>query len=149
MSQPTYPSGHPTLSPQIGIQTGTAPHQPGVNNYINSNKDVMSISPTLIVPLTTNGDRSFRVRTLLDSGSGTNWIVKNLLQYVQHTVKGSELMEVHTFHGAVRKKYPLVEIYYQDSYKATHSIMCYVHDSYVRHIHLNLINYIQSHYGHI
>ena len=66
MSQPTYPSGHPTPSPQISIQTGTTPHQPGVNNYINSNKDVMSISPTLIVPLTTNGDRSFRVRTLLD-----------------------------------------------------------------------------------
>ena len=136
-------------SPPITIQTDPTPRQPGVNNYINSNKDVMSISPTLIVPLITNDNRSFKVRTLLDSGSGTNWIVKNLLQYVQHTVKGSELMEVHTFHGAVRKKYPLVEVYYQDPYNTTHSIMCYVHDSYVRHIHLNLINYIQSHYDNL
>ena len=149
MSHPAQPSGHttPVSNPQIGISSDPALQQPGVNNYINSGKDVMSMSPTLIVPLVTNGDKPFKVRTLLDSGSGTNWIVKNILQYVQHTIKGSELMEVHTFHGAVRKKYPLVEIYYQDLHNVTQSIMCYVHDSYVRHIHLNLTNYIQSKYN--
>ena len=99
------------------------------------------------MPLISNENRPFRVRTLLDSGSGTNWIVKNILQHVQHTVKGTELMEVHTFHGAVRKRYPLVEIYYQDPFNVTQSIMCYVHDSYVRHVHISLTGYIQNRYN--
>ena len=108
MSLPTQPSGQSTPLPssQTGNPSTPGPQQPGVNNYINSGRDVMSISPTLIVPLISNGNKQFKVRTLLDSGSGTNWIVKNILQHVQHTIKGSELMEVHTFHGAVRKKYP-------------------------------------------
>ena len=134
-------------SPLPGIPCDPTQQQPGFNNYINSSKDVMSISPTLIIPLTSTENKPFRVRTLLDSGSGTNWIVKNILQYVQHTVKGTELMEVHTFHGAVRKKYPLVEVYYQDPLNVTQSIMCYVHDSYVRHVHINLTQYIQNRYN--
>ena len=147
MAHPSQPSRQITPRPLTGNPSGLTHQQPGVNNYINSGKDVFSISPTLIIPLTTNGDRPFKVRTLLDSGSGTNWIVKNILQHVQHTVKGSELMEVHTFHGAVRKRYPLVEIYYQDEQQVTQSIMCYVHDAYVRHIHINLTSYIQSKYN--
>ena len=147
MAHPSQPSRQITPRPLTGNPSGLTQQPPGVNNYINSGKDVFSISPTLIIPLTTNGGRPFKVRTLLDSGSGTNWIVKNILQHVQHTVKGSELMEVHTFHGAVRKRYPLVEIYYQDEQKVTQSIMCYVHDAYVRHIHINLTSYIQSEYN--
>ena len=147
MPQYSQPSEQPSYCPLTGNPNDSTQQQTGVNNYINSGKEVLSISPTLIIPLNTNGDRPFKVRTLLDSGSGTNWIVKNILQHVQHTVKGTELMEVHTFHGAVRKRYPLVEIYYQDTQKLTQSIMCYVHDAYVRHIHLNLTGYIQSKYN--
>merc|ERR1711895_113785 len=51
-------------------------------------------------------------------------------------------MEVHTFHGAVRKNYPLVEVYYKDHNSNIQSIMCYVHDSYVRHVKLNMADYI-------
>ena len=115
MPQYSQPSEQPSYCPLTGNPNDSTQQQTGVNNYINSGKEVLSISPTLIIPLNTNGDRPFKVRTLLDSGSGTNWIVKNILQHVQHTVKGTELMEVHTFHGAVRKRYPLVEIYYQDT----------------------------------
>ena len=51
-------------------------------------------------------------------------------------------MEVHTFHGSVKKKYDLVEIYYKDNQNNTQPIVCYVHDSYVRHIQLDMANYI-------
>ena len=107
----------------------------------------MSISPTLIIPLHTESGIPFKVRTLLDSGSGTNWIVKSLLKYVRHTKIRTELMEVHTFHGTVKKKYQLVEIYYTDSQNNIQPITCYVHDSYVRHIQINMANYILGQQG--
>ena len=135
---------HPTNSNGQPVQ-----QHAGVNNYINSGQDVQSISPTVIIPLLTNAQYPYKVRTLLDSGSGTNWIVKNILQHVQHTVKGSELMEVHTFHGAVRKKYPLVEVYYRDPDNKVQTIMCYVHDSYIRHIQLPMTNYIYEEYKNV
>ena len=104
----------------------------------------MSLSPTVIIPLQTTSDNTFGVRTLLDSGSGTNWIVKSILKHVCHTKRGSELMEVHTFHGAVSKNYPKVEVYYTDNHGITQSIMCFVHDAYIRHIKLNMADYIQG-----
>ena len=107
----------------------------------------MSISPTIIIPLHTESGIPFKVRTLLDSGSGTNWIVKSLLKYVRHTKIRTELMEVHTFHGTVKKKYQLVEIYYTDNQNNTQPITCYVHDSYVRHIQINMANYILGQQG--
>ena len=106
----------------------------------------MSISPTLVVPLLSRQQSPFKTRALLDSGSGTNWIVSSILKHVQHTVKGAEMMEVHTFNGAVRKKYPLVEIYYKDAQDKVQSILCYVHDSYIRHIQLNITDWIKTNY---
>jgi len=53
-------------------------------------------------------------------------------------------MEVHTFHGCVKKKYQLVEIYYKDIQNNTQPIVCYVHDSYIRHTPLDMTNYIMG-----
>ena len=101
------------------------------------------------MPLLTQGQFPYKVRTLLDSGSGTNWIVKNVLPHIHHTVKGSEMMEVHSFHGAVRKRYPLVEVYYKDPQNNVQAIMCYVHDSYIRHIQLPMYRYIIEELGNV
>ena len=107
----------------------------------------MSISPTVIIPLQTGSATPFKVRTLLDSGSGTNWIAESLLKYVSHAKRGSQVMEVHTFHGSVKKRHSLVEVYYKDMQNNTQSIMCYVHDSYIRHIKLNMADFILGQRG--
>ena len=100
-----------------------------INNLVNNSSDAeMSLSPTIILPLRTNEDDSFRVRTLLDPGSGTNWIVVSLLKFVAHTVKGAEILEVVTFSGSIKKRFPLVELYYKGSNDRICSLMCYVHD---------------------
>ena len=78
----------------------------------------------------------------MDSGSGTNWIAESVLKYVSHAKRGSCVLEVHSFHGSVRKKHSLVEVYYKDMQNNTQSIMCYVHDSYIRHTKLNMANFI-------
>ena len=63
----------------------------------NASQAEVSLSPTIIFPLINERGQSFRVRTLLDPGSGTNWIVKDLLSKVSYTKVGSEVLEVVTF----------------------------------------------------
>ena len=105
------------------------------HHLINTAKDAeMSISPTLIIPLLANDGRYFRVRTLLDSGSGTNWITRAVLQRVKHTIKGKHPLEVFAFGGSVKKKFTLVETYFHDERGKIHYIMCYVQDDYATHI---------------
>lgn len=106
-----------------------------VNNYVNNSSEAeMSLSPTIIIPLINDNDGLFRVRTLLDPGSGTNWIVAKILKHVAHTVKGSETLEVVTFSGKIKKRFPLVEIYYKNNDNVKCGLMCYVYDVFTRHI---------------
>ena len=93
----------------------------------------MSVSPTLIIPLLANNGKHFKVKTLLDSGSGTNWIVRKVLNQVRHTVKGRNNLRVFTFNGTVHQKFTLVEIYFHDKGKIR-NIMCYVQDQYTTHV---------------
>ena len=94
----------------------------------------VSLSPTIIIPLITNDRGNYRVRTLLDSGSGTNWIVASILKNIAFTVKGSEVLEVATFSGVMRKKYPLVEVLYPLPNGKTANLMCYANSDFTRHI---------------
>ena len=105
-----------------------------INLVNNSMEAEVSLSPTIFIPLISNNDGTFKVRTLLDPGSGTNWIVVSLLKFVKHTVKGSETLEVVTFSGSIRKRFPLVELLYKLPNGKAANIMCYVNDNYTRHI---------------
>ena len=105
----------------------------------------MSVSPTLVVPLFTRHRRYFRVRTLLDPVSGTNWIVRSLLRELCYTTKGHETLEVATFNGNVTRKFSLVEVYYEDGNKLTQALTCYVYDEFTRHITVEgIVEYIRS-----
>ena len=105
----------------------------------------MSLSPTIVVPLFTQDCRKFRIRTLLDPGSGTNWIVRSLLRELCYTTKGHVTLEVATFNGNVTKKFPLVEVYYEDGNKLTQALTCYVYDEFTRHVTVEgIVEYIRS-----
>ena len=91
------------------------------------------MSPTIVIPLRTTSNRMFRVRTLLDSGSMTNWITKALLNYVKYTTKGHTRLEVFTMTGTIQNKFQLVEVYYDHNDK-TENLICYVHDNFAKHI---------------
>ena len=106
-----------------------------MNNLVNNSiESEMSLSPTIFVPLLTNNNKTFKVRTLMDPGSGTNWIVVSLLKHVKHTVKGSEMLEVVTFSGTIKKKFPLVELLYEQPNGKPANFICYAHDTFTRHI---------------
>ena len=78
-------------------------------------------------------DHVYKVRTLLDAGSMTNWIAKEVLKFVKHKNKGHTSMEVVTMSGTIQKNFQLVEVYF--TYKGVEkTLTCYVHDSFVKHI---------------
>ena len=68
-----------------------------------------SFSPTLIVPLITDESNVYKVRTLLDSGSGTNWICEKLLPFLKYVKLGEQKLNVLTFNGVRKGRFQLVE----------------------------------------
>ena len=124
--------------------------QPGeatqVSNAVSkADKGTPSLSPTIVIPLTSSsGISPFCVRTLLDSGSTSNWILSSILSEVNHNIIGSEMLEVSTFQGITKKKYEVVEVYYTH-HSREGSIKCYVHDTSVKHIAVKgMVNYVIS-----
>ena len=102
---------------------------------INTSKEAeVSICPTIIIPVLGNNGRYFRVRTLLDSGSGTNWLSRKVLNRVKHTIKGRNTLTVSTFGGEVKQKFILAEVYIHDDKGKMRNIMCYVQDQYTAHM---------------
>ena len=81
-------------------------------SYFTGQKDAeISLSPTIVMPLLTTNNKPYTIRTLLDSGSMTNWIAKELLNKVKYTSKGHTLLEVFTMTGKMQKRFQLVEVY--------------------------------------
>ena len=105
-----------------------------VMSYFIGQKDAeISLSPTIVIPLLTSQKKPYKVRTLLDSGSMTNWIAKELLDKLEYTVKGHTLLEVFTMTGKTQKRFQLVEVYYSHDDQED-NLMCYVHDEFTQHI---------------
>ena len=91
----------------------------------------LQVSPVMPVDLVRPSGQNgpYKVRTLLDSGTGTNWCHSDLLKYVQYNDLGSVVMQVQVFEGVRKKRYKYVELFY-----AIHGLMgtlrCFVTDQY-------------------
>ena len=104
-----------------------------ISYFIGQEEVELSLSPTVVMPLLTTQDKSYRVRVLMDSGSMTNWLAKDLLDKLNYTVKGHTPLEVYTLTGKITKKFKLVEIYYYHNGQK-HNLICYVHDAFAQHV---------------
>ena len=86
------------------METGVDGQQKSVNSFI-------SLTPTVIVPLISGNNDSYKVRTLLDSGSESNWIARDVLKFIKHTKLDSIRLKVRHFSGVTPKRFDLVQIY--------------------------------------
>ena len=86
------------------METGIEKQQESVNNFI-------AFTPTIILPLMSSKEESYTVRTLLDSGSESNWIARDVLKYIKHTKVGVVRLRVRHFDGVTPKKFQLVQLY--------------------------------------
>ena len=108
----------------------------------------ISFSPSIIVPLISKEGGQYRVRTLIDSGSGANWITQKILAFVEHTVLGQSFLNIETFNGMKPGKFQIVEIYYfaDKEGKEKQAITCFVHDKFTKHVTVNgLVDYVIRH----
>ena len=98
--------------------------------FIGKKEADISLLPTVIIPMvSTSKDKQYRVRTLLDSGSMTNWISKGLLKMLKYTIKGHDLLELNTMTGTIQKIFQLVEVYYLHG-NVEYNVTCYVHEDF-------------------
>ena len=85
-----------------------------------------AFSPSLVMPLNNrNGDGIYKVRTLIDSGSGSNWIAKDILPKIQYTLIGHKQLRVRTFGKEVVGRYKIVQIYFKNTHNR-YAVSCYV-----------------------
>ena len=53
--------------------------------FIGNKEAEGSLTPTIVMPLQNRNEGQYKVRTLLDSGSMTNWLAKELLEVLNYT----------------------------------------------------------------
>ena len=117
-----------------------------VMSYFIGQKEVdISLLPTVVIPMISAiQDKQYRIRTLLDSGSMTNWITRGVLKKLKYTTKGHDLLEVNTMTGKVQKRFQLVEVYYIYN-KVVNGVTCYVHEELTKYVTIKgLPDYIKK-----
>ena len=93
--------------------------------FIGQKEADISLLPTVVIPMILAiQDKQYRIRTLLDSGSMTNWITKGVLKKLKYTTKGHDLLEVNTMTGKVQKRFQLVEVYYLQQCSKWCNMLC-------------------------
>ena len=90
------------------------------------------MTPSVILPLCTQNNDVYRVRTLLDSGSSSSWISKDVLEYIDFASKGKVRVKVFHFEGTKAKRFEVVQIYilYRDE---KIPIDCFVMENFTFH----------------
>ena len=91
-----------------------------------------SFLPTIIMPLYTARDSTYRVRALLDSGAGHSWIAGGILKHVNFTRMPSQRLTIGTLNGSVKRKCELVQVYFRTNTLVP--IECFVLDDFIEHI---------------
>ena len=112
--------------------------------FIGQKEADISLLPTVVIPMITVNGKQYRIRTLLDSGSMTNWITKGVLKMIKYTTKGHDLLELNTMTGKVQKRFQLVEVYYAYN-QVVNNVTCYVHDDFTKYVTIKgLPDYIKN-----
>ena len=73
------------------------------------------------------------MRTLIDSGSGSSWIAKDILPKINYTLIGHKQLRVRTFGQEIEKRFKIVQIYFEN-HNTKYAVKCYVIENFLKHI---------------
>ena len=99
---------------------------------MNLDMEIETMTPSVILPLCSKHSDSYKVRTLLDSGSSSSWISKDILEHLDFTSKGKISVKVFHFEGVKAKRFEVVQIYVLGK-KGKIAIDCFVMESFAFH----------------
>ena len=92
----------------------------------NGSQGDFSTGGVIIMDLMSNSGGKFKVRTLLDTGSGTNFISKELLSKIKYEKLVPEGLTITGINTTQSNKHDLVEIYLANKNCVTKNLKCYV-----------------------
>ena len=81
------------------------------------------LSGLVIIPLVGKGTAPYKVRTILDSGSGTNFISECILPHVKHEYLATKCLTVTGINSSEKRSHKLVRIFISNT--NSFSIKCY------------------------
>ena len=73
------------------------------------------------------------MRTLIDSGSGSSWIAKDILPKINYKLIGHKQLRVRTFGQEIEKRFKIVQIYFEN-HNTKYAVKCYVIENFLKHI---------------
>ena len=71
----------------------------------------VSVTPSVVVPIVGYGNSVYKVRTMLDSGSESNWVSKAILPFIKFSKITTIRLNVKHFNGSTTQKFDLVLIH--------------------------------------
>ena len=71
----------------------------------------ISLTPSVVIPIVGRDNNVYKVRTMLDSGSESNWVSKAILSFIKFSKITTIRLNVKHFNGSTPQKFDLVQIY--------------------------------------
>ena len=93
-----------------------------------------SLSPLIILPLVGPSKKVVKVKTLFDSGSGSNWIARPLLNSLVYNKMDNLSLKVHTFGKSMNEEFQAVEVLIQFDDGNRLALKCLVIKEFMVHI---------------
>ena len=95
-------------------------------NKENESQGDFSTGGVIVMNLIDKSGGHFKVRTLLDTGSGTNFLSKELLSHIKHEKLIPEGLTITGINTTKSNKHDLVEIHLASEHCSTKNLKCYV-----------------------
>ena len=70
---------------------------------------------------------------MIDSGSGSSWIAKDILPNINYTLIGHKQLRVRTFGQEIENRFKIVQIYFEN-HNTKYAVKCYVIENFLKHI---------------
>ena len=91
----------------------------------NNPKGDFSISGIIVMDVQGKEERC-KIRTLLDTGAGTNFVAAEVLKYVRYERIATEVLRIQGIHTVERRNYELVKLFIENDNCEIKEIICYV-----------------------
>ena len=97
------------------------------NNCVSSDEGDFHLSGLVIASLESNSlnKSPYKVRTILDSGAGTNFISETILPHIKHEYLATKTLQVTGINSSEHKEFKLVRVFISKQYSPDMQIKCY------------------------
>ena len=106
----------------------------------------ISLTPSVVIPIVGRDNNVYKVRTMLDSGSESNWVSKQILPFIKFSKINKIRLNIKHFNGSTPQKFEIVQVYMlsgvlvgasgvqeSESECINESINCLVYDGFFYH----------------